>query len=68
MHRFHSSTHGLEFEHQREVGSVFGKVMLSQAGMQPPSDRLRAAFAFSHFRYQHRHRSILRWAAFPSRA
>jgi hypothetical protein len=26
------STRGLEFEHQREVGAVFGKVMLSQEG------------------------------------
>ena len=38
---FIGSSSGLELEHQREVSSVSGEVMLSQEAMQPPSSQAR---------------------------
>jgi hypothetical protein len=58
---FIGSANVLEFEHHREVCSVSGEVMLSQKrqrNLYLPD--YRAAFAFSQFRYPHRHRSALR--------
>jgi len=64
---FIGSSRGLEFEHQREVSSVSGEVMLSPWGDATSYlPDYRAAFACSHFRYPHHHRFILRWT-FPLR-
>jgi len=51
-------------EHQQEVSSVSGEVMLSPERRNLYLPYYRAAFACSHFRYPHRHRCHLAMA-FP---